>query len=113
MSRKIVSVQRYNVRRKGMICNRPTDVCMRNLWQRRNGERKPVLILVPGSHERLASRKRIMCARNMGVHVQRGTQRTKGIKKRDEKSDSHAAEKVLKKLVSSNCTKILEKESSD
>jgi hypothetical protein len=35
-----------------------------------------VLILVPGSHERLDSRK-CMCARNMGARVQRGTWRTK------------------------------------
>jgi hypothetical protein len=48
--------------------------------ERKNGERKPVLILVPGFHERLASRKRVMCTRNMGVHLQRGIQSTKGIK---------------------------------
>ncbi len=40
-----------------------------------------------------------MCARNMGAHVQRGTQRTKGMRKQDEKSDSHAAKKGAKKLV--------------
>ena len=73
----------------------------------------PVQILVPGSHEHLALRKRIMCARNMGAHVRRGTRRTKGIKKWDKKLDSCAAEKGVKKLVSSNCAKILEKESSD
>jgi hypothetical protein len=50
-----------------------------------------------------------MCARNMGAHVQCGTQRTKGIKKQDEILDSHAAKKGAKKLVSSNCAKILEK----
>jgi hypothetical protein len=50
----------------------------------------------------------------MGVHVQCGTWRTKGIKKRDEKLDYHAAKKKgAKKLVSSNCAKILEKESSN
>jgi hypothetical protein len=54
-----------------------------------------------------------MCARNMGVHVQHGTQRTKGIKKQDKKLDSCAAVKGAKKLVSSDCTKILEKESSN
>jgi hypothetical protein len=54
-----------------------------------------------------------MCAKNMGAHVQCGTRRTKGIKKRDEKSDFWAAEKGAKKLVSSNCAKILEKESSN
>jgi hypothetical protein len=52
--------------------------------KRRNGERKPVLILIPGSHERLAFRKCIMCARNMGAHLQHGTWRTKGIKKWDK-----------------------------
>ena len=72
-----------------------------------------VLILVPGSHELLASRKRIMCARNMGAHVQRGTQRTKGMRKQDEKSDSCAAKKGVKKLVSSNFAKILDKECSN
>jgi hypothetical protein len=49
--------------------------------ERQNGEGKSVLILVQCSHEHLALRKRIMCARNMGAHVQRGTQRTKVIKK--------------------------------
>ncbi len=62
----------------------------------------PVQILVPGSHEHLALRKRIMCARNMGAHVQRGTWRTKGMKKWDEELDSRAAKKGAKKLVSSN-----------
>jgi hypothetical protein len=81
--------------------------------ERRNGERKPVLILVPGSHKHLSLIKRVMCARNMGVHVQSGIWSTKGIKKQDEKSDSRAAKKGAKKQVSRNCTKILEKVSSD
>jgi hypothetical protein len=34
---------------------------------------------------------------------------TKGMRKRDKKSNSRAAEKGAKKLVSSNCAKILEK----
>jgi hypothetical protein len=37
----------------------------------------------------------------------------KVLKKLDEKLDSCTAEKGAKKLVSSNCAKILEKESSD
>ncbi len=44
--------------------------------ERRNGG-KMVLILVPGSHDHLASRKCVMCARNMGTHVRRGTWNTK------------------------------------
>ncbi len=51
-----------------------------------------------------------MCARNMGAHVRRDTQRTKGMNNQDEKSDSRAAEKGAKKLVSSNFAKILDKE---
>ncbi len=56
----------------------------------------PVLILVPGSHKRLALIKLVICARNMGAHVQLGTGRTKGRRKRDEKLDSCAAEKGAK-----------------
>jgi hypothetical protein len=69
------------MRRKGMICDCPIDIRTRNLRkERQNGERMPVLILVPGSHEHLTSRKCVMCARNMGVHVQRGIRSTKGIR---------------------------------
>ena len=49
----------------------------------------------------------------MGVHVQRSTQRIKGMRKQDKKLDSCAAKKGAKKLVSSNYVKILDKESSD
>ncbi len=35
------------------------------------------------------------------------------MRKQDEKSDSHAAKKGAKKLVSSDCVKILENESSN
>jgi hypothetical protein len=55
----------------------------------------------------------MMCARNMGADIQRGTWSTRSMRKRDEKSDFGAAEKGVKKLVSSDCAKILEKESSN
>ena len=73
----------------------------------------PVLILLPGSHKHLTSRKRVKCARNLGAHVRRGTRGTKGMRIRDEKLDSHAAEKGIKKLVSSDYAEILDKESSN
>jgi hypothetical protein len=38
---------------------------------------------------------------------------TKGMRKRVDESDSYAAKKGAKKLVRSDCTKILEKESSN
>jgi hypothetical protein len=63
-----------------MICDFLMNVRMRNLQRKAERERKPVLFLVPGSHERLTSKKRVMCARNMGAHVQRGIQSTKSIK---------------------------------
>ena len=96
------------MRRKGMICDCPIDIRTRNLRkERQNGERMPVLILVPGSQERLTLRKRIMCSRNMGAHVRRGTWSTKGMKW-DKKLESHATKKGAKKLVSSDVAKILE-----
>ncbi len=65
---------------KGMIHDCSMEVCLRNLCkERQNGERMPVLTLVPGSHEHLTLRKHVMCSRNMGVHVQRGIWSTKGM----------------------------------
>ncbi len=79
MSREKKVSSRIKMRRKDMIHDRPTDICTRNhCKERRNGERMPELILVPGSHERLPSRKRVMCSRNMGAHVQGGIQSMKG-----------------------------------
>jgi hypothetical protein len=49
----------------------------------------------------------------MEARVQHGTWRTKGMRKWDEKLDSHAAEKGAKKLVSSDYAKIPHKESSN
>jgi hypothetical protein len=49
----------------------------------------------------------------MGACLGRGTQSAKGIQKWDEKSDSRAAKKGMKKLVSSDFVKTLEKESSN
>jgi hypothetical protein len=44
----------------------------------------------------------------MGVHVQHTSSQCQGYEKWDEKSDSRAAEKGAKKLVSSDFAKILE-----
>jgi hypothetical protein len=62
-----VSLRIY-VRRKGTTCNPPMDA-WETFSKRRNRERTPVQILVPDSHEHLASRKCIMCTWNMGAHV--------------------------------------------
>jgi hypothetical protein len=43
-------------------------------------QEEKLLNLVPGSHERLTSRKRVMYAKNMGAHVRHSIQSTKGIK---------------------------------
>ncbi len=49
----------------------------------------------------------------MGAHVHRTSSECQWYEKWDEKSDSHAAKKGTKKLVSSNFAKIQEYESSD
>ena len=96
-----------------MIRDRSTDVCTRNLCkERQNGERKPVLNLVPGSHKHLTLRKRVMCSRNIGVHVQCGIQSTKG-KRTGLEIGVPCNQDRCQKLVSSNIAKILEKESSN
>jgi hypothetical protein len=56
----------------------------------------------------LLQKTHAFCARNMGAHVRRTSLKCQGYEKRDEKSDSHAAEKGAKKLVSSDFAKILE-----
>jgi hypothetical protein len=75
------------------------DICTRNLWQ------KVESVLLQETH--------VFCARNMGAHVRCTSSECQRYEKRDKKSDSHAAEKGTKKLVSSNFAKILEYESSD
>jgi hypothetical protein len=56
----------------------------------------------------LLQKTHTFCARNMGAHVRCTSSECQWYKKRDEKSDSRAAEKGAKKLVSSNFAKILE-----
>ncbi len=48
------------------------------------------------------------CARIMGAHVRRNNLECQGYEKRDKKSDSCAAKKGTKKLVSTNFAKKLE-----
>ena len=81
--------------------------------KRQNGERKLVLILVPGSREHLASRKQVMCARNMGVHIRHSTSESQGYEKTVQEIGFHAAKNGTKTLVSSDSTKILQSESSN
>ena len=80
-----------------MIHDHPTDIHTRNLWQR------------VGSHERLAFRKQARCVpETWGRTYNVLPWSAQGRRKQDEKFDSHAAKKAAMKLVSSNCTKILE-----
>ncbi len=104
---------RIYVKRKGMTRDCPMDVCMRSLWQKAERGKNAGTNSCTRFHKHLASRKPVMCARYMRVHAQRGTWRTKGMRKWDEKLDSCAAKKGAKKLVSSNYAKIPDKESSE
>ncbi len=55
-SRKKVSVRGFLWERKVWILFSPTDVHSRNLWKRQKRENSKVVMLLPGSHKRLASR---------------------------------------------------------
>jgi hypothetical protein len=95
-------------RRKGMICDRPTDVCMRKLLQKAEQGKKTGT----GSSTRLLRASCFMkmhyvCQKCGGAHI-KVPWSPKGMRKWDKKLDSHAVEKGTKKLVSSNCVKILE-----
>ncbi len=75
----------------------------------RKWEKNPVLSLLPGSHERLTLRKQAWCVPETWGHtynVLPGS--AQGLRKQDKKLDSHAAKKGTKKLVSSDCAKILD-----
>ncbi len=90
---------RIFVSKKGIIHVRPMGVRTRNLRQ------KAESVLLPETHA--------LCARNMGAHVWHTSLECQWYKKQDKKSDSRAAKKCTKKLVSSNFAKILEYESRD
>jgi hypothetical protein len=56
--------------KKGMIHVCPMDVCMRNLWRKAERERSPVVSLLPGYRERLASRNpHVLCQKYGGACV--------------------------------------------
>ncbi len=71
----------FFMRTKGMICNCPTDICMRNLRQKAEWGKKTGTNSCTRFPRASCFKKCVMCVRNMGAHVQRGTRRTKGIKK--------------------------------
>jgi hypothetical protein len=97
------------VSKKDMICVCPMDVCTRNLW--RKAERGKIT----GS-ESAPRFPRVFCFEKLTHSVPETWGRTydvlpqsaKSTRKQDEKSDSRAAKKGVKKLVSSNFAKILE-----
>ncbi len=112
---KKVSVSaRILVRKKGMICVQSNGRSHQKP-SAKGGKRKihrywgyyqvPTSIFLRETY--------MFCARNMGTHVWHTSSECQWYKKQDKKSDSHAAKKGMKKLVSSNFAKILEYESSD
>jgi hypothetical protein len=92
-----------------MICVRPTNVCTRNLWQK--AERGKIT-----SSKSTTRFLRASCFKKptrsvpeiWGRMYNALAQSPKGTRKQDKKSDSHAAKKGAKKLVSSDFVKILE-----
>jgi hypothetical protein len=97
------------VSKKGVICNHPTDVCMRNLWQK--AEREKIT-----SSESTTRFPRASCFKK-SMHSVPETWghmydvlpwSAKGTRKWDRKSDFRAAKKGAKKLVNGDLAKILE-----
>jgi hypothetical protein len=86
----------------------PMDVCTRTLGKRQKGENSPVMSLLPGSHESLASRNPSVLCWKYGGECTMCYLVVPKVQKRDKKSESHAANKGVKKLISSNFAKILE-----
>jgi hypothetical protein len=75
--------------------------------KRQKRENLLVVRLLPGSHERLASRNPCILFQKHGGACTMYLIGVPWYEKQDEKPDSHAAEKGTKKLVSSNFAKIL------
>jgi hypothetical protein len=96
------------VRKKGMICICPMDICMRNLRQK--AEKGTII----GSESTTRFRQ-VSCFEKTtrsvpeiwGEMYNVLAQSAKGTRKLDKKLDSRAAKKGAKKLVSNNNTKIL------
>ncbi len=95
--------------KKGMICIRPMDVCTRNLRQK--VERGKITGSKSSTRFPRAScfKKPMHSVPEIwGRMCDVLARSSKGTRKRDKKSDSCAAKKGTKKLVSSNFAKILE-----
>ncbi len=99
------------MRRKGMIRKLPTDIRMRNLWQKAKWE-TGTNSCTRFPRASCFKKMRHVCQKYGGACMTWYSENLR-YKKRDEKLDSCAAEKGAKKLVSSASAKILEKESSN
>jgi hypothetical protein len=90
------------------------DVCTKNLWQKAERGKITGSGSLPGFQRASCFEKPMHSVTEIWGHMYDIlAQSAKGTKKWDEKSDSRAAKKGAKKLVSSNFSKILEYESSD
>ncbi len=90
-----------------MICDCPTDVRMRNLWQKaEQGKKTGTNFGTRFSRASCFKKMRNVCQKYGGACTTWYLE-NQWYKKRDEKLDSRAAKKGAKKLVSSNCAKIL------
>jgi hypothetical protein len=96
-----------------MVCDRPMDVFARNLRQKaERGKKTGTNSCTRFPRASCFEKTRHVCKKYGGACTTWYSENQRN-KKREEKLDSCAAKKGAKKLVSSDCTKILEKESSD
>jgi hypothetical protein len=88
------------------------DVCMRNLWQKKEWGKKTGTNSCTRFPRASCFKKTHHVCQKYGGTCTTWYLENQRYKKRDKKLDSRAAKKGTKKLVSSVCAKILEKESS-
>jgi hypothetical protein len=96
-----------------MICNRPMDDHMRNIWRKAEHGKKTITNSCTRFPQASCFEKTRYECQKYGGACTMWYSKNQRYKKWDEKLDSLAAEKGAKKQVSSDCAKILEKESSD
>jgi hypothetical protein len=92
-----------------MICNCPTDICIRKLWQKAERGKNTGSESTTRFPQASCFKKSTRSVPETWGHTYNVLPwSAKGVRKLGKKLDSRAAKKGAKKLVSSNCTKILE-----
>jgi hypothetical protein len=97
------------MRTKGKIGDRPTDICMRNLWQKAERGKKTGTNSCTKFPRASCFKKMHHVCQKYGGACTTWYSENQRYQKLDEKLDPHSSEKGAKNLVSSDFVKLLEK----